>query len=429
MQSFNLIFIVVSPLYALAVFYLCRTFFLQRVTSKKTEFISYMMFYILLCLIFLSTRIPMVFLLFNIISFFLLSFNYRATMLRRIMGSLLIYGTVFVMEIVVARVVGLWEIQALSDNTFDSITGLLLNRVLTVILSRLLYRYVKTSEKTYVIPNFYYIAHILILLGTVYLFAVSLEGSTHTLGQILVSGAVLVIINGMILFLDEAIYRSIVDRHEKRALQQQNQAYANQMELMEQSATAISSVRHDMKNHIFSLKAIHQQGDDEAFQSYIHEMIVDIESTRPLAHSGHFIVDSIINFKLQLLQVESLDLRLSVEIPEHLPIMDYDLTALLGNLLDNAVTAVNEGGDEGTLVLHIDCNKGNFIILLDNSHGGTLTTHQGRLKSTKSQPELHGIGLRKVEEVVSKYQGTLDINYGKDMFAVAIVIPLLDAPS
>lgn len=424
MQSYDLIFIVLSPLCALAVFYLSRVFFLERVSGWKIELVSYTFFCVAMCVTFLWTRIPVVFLVFNIVGFFLISFNYRASILRRIMGSLLIYGTLLVIEMIVWRTVGFFEWNLFLSSSFDSIIGLFLNRIIAVIVSYLLYRYTRKNEKIYAIPYYYYVAHIVVLLGTIYLFLSSLSRSFLTLGQVLLSGMILVMVNGMIVFLDTIIYQSIADSHEKRTLQVQNYAYEHQIELMKQSASTISGIKHDIKNHVLALKVIHEQRSDDDFQSYISETLCDMENKGNFVHSGHIIIDSIVNFKLQLLEGDTVDMRLSVQVPSQLPISSHDLTILLGNLLDNAVTAVSKMTHDKMLSLHIDCDKGNFIILLDNSYIGTLVKHRDHLKSTKEQPHLHGIGLRRVEEIVDKYHGILDIDYENNLFAVAVVIPL-----
>ena len=424
MQVYDIVFIATTPLCAVSIFFLCSAFLSERITTKKVEITSYIIYCTLLSAIFVFTRIPTIFLAFNILGIFLISLNYYARFTQRLVYTLLVYTAMLVVEAIVWRLMGFFEIQAFIDSDFNSVAGILLNRIITLILSRLLYRNRKTTPKIYPVPAYYYIAHMLILAGTVYMFALSLEKEILTMGQVLVSGLVMIIVNGMIIFLDETIYRSIASIHENAILIQQNQAYEKQTELMNQTTSTIRGLKHDMKNHILVMQAIQESNHPENFNTYANKLLEEIDGTHHFINSGNFVVDSIVNFKVQALQSEDVEIRLNIDVPTTLEILPFDLTTLIGNLLDNAITAVTETAGRKLLTVHMDCNKGSFVLLLDNSHNGNVMINQGRFQSTKKDAVTHGIGLARIEEMVNKYDGTLQIDYTDELFSVAVIIPL-----
>ena len=281
-----------------------------------------------------------------------------------------------------------------------------------------------TTKRIYLVPAYYYIAHILVLASTVYMFALSLEIETLRMEQVLVNGLAMVIINGTIVFFHATVYQSIYWKNKNTILIQENQVYNKQIEMMNQSMSNIKGLEHDMKNHVLMLQAMHNDQNAEEFHAYVNKLLDEMNGVHYFIDSGNFLVDSIVNLKLQALESEDVEIRLNVDIPMNLEIIPFNLTTIMGNLLDNAVNAVKQTIGEKRLVLNIDYSKGSFILLLDNSYSRNLMIEKGRFKSNKKNNVSHGIGLARVEKIVNQYDGTLQINYTQDVFSVAVIIPL-----
>ena len=75
-------------------------FFERQEVNKTTEFISYTLYYILSSLIFILFPVPVLMLLFNIISIFILTFNYEGTIKSRITATIYVYLIIFTVEII-----------------------------------------------------------------------------------------------------------------------------------------------------------------------------------------------------------------------------------------------------------------------------------------------------------------------------------------
>ena len=85
------------------------------------------------------------------------------------------------------------------------------------------------------------------------------------------------------------------EESESKLLSQQNNFHIKQSEIMNEAYDNIMFLRHDMKNHLLSLKAI---SDDSAkINAYIDEYInLDVEIE--YAKSGNIVIDSVLNYKL-----------------------------------------------------------------------------------------------------------------------------------
>lgn len=113
----------------------------------------------------------------------------------------------------------------------------------------------------------------------------------------------------------------------------------------------------------------------------------------------------------------------------------FDLCAVLGNLLDNAVEAVaglarrSEEGEAGVpeVVLDIRPRKGFASIRCSNPYVGGLRPVEGGYATTKRDREGHGVGLRSVRETVERYGGVLTLEAAGGVFTATAIVPLPDA--
>jgi sensor histidine kinase regulating citrate/malate metabolism len=326
--------------------------------------------------------------------------------------------------------IGFLDISALDASSFDSVIGLVLIRTITLITAYLINQYKKSMKKDFSIPKPYYFAVAMILFGTLYLFISSLENDAITLYNVMISGFILIITNVTMIVINEKIYDLMIATNEKNILEQQNIAYENQVVLISQSTENIRSLKHDMKNHLLILNELYAKNKKEEIEDYIGNILEQIEH-EAFSKSNNFVIDSILNFKLNEFKNKDIDIdididiTLNVNIPQVINILAFDLTVILGNLLDNAITAVKQSKIK-ILDLSISCSRGNLIILMDNSYDGNLIIENGIFKTTKAYKTNHGTGLANIEKSLEKYGGEIRTEYTSDIFSVAVVIPFED---
>lgn len=142
-----------------------------------------------------------------------------------------------------------------------------------------------------------------------------------------------------------------------------------------------------------------------------------------VANSGNFIIDSIINYKLQDINSLDVDIKLNLNIAENISIFPFDLTVVLANLFDNAIEAIKKCKSKKTLTISLACNKNNLIILMDNSFEEKIVQANGKLLSTKKSKVNHGMGIVNVERVLEKYAGSMNFEYNEKTFSVSVIIP------
>lgn len=421
MLDYEIVHIGTSPIFTFAIYKLFHSFFEEQVDNKRSELLSYFVYTVLLSAIIFVTRVPLIMLVFNVVSLFLLSFYYQFSIHRKIVVTSLIYTILLLVEIIVSAGIGFLDISIYNNSSFNSIVGLILIRTITMIVAYLFSKYKSSKKNDYPLSPIYYLACTVILFGTLYLFTTSLENDNLTIYNILISGTILIIVNITMIIIDEKIYNAINSANEKNVLKQQNIAYENQAEIISQSTKSIIALRHDMKNHFIMLSEMYQNNKSDEIETYIGNIIHEIDNGG-FSKSNNFVIDSIINFKLGTLQGTNAKINVNVDIPQQINILAYDLTIILGNLLDNAITAVLKSKNK-KLDLQISCSMGNLIILVDNSFNGKLIIENGRFKTTKKFNCNHGIGLANIEKSLGNYGGEIRTEYTTEMFSVAVIIP------
>ena len=100
----------------------------------------------------------------------------------------------------------------------------------------------------------------------------------------------------------------------------------------------------------------------------------------------------------------------------------FDLTIILGNLLDNAIYAASRVETDPYVDVKVKYDKGRLLLQVYNPFEGEIIEEEGKLLTTKEDKERHGIGLINIEKVLKKYDGTMDIDYEDNVFSVTILM-------
>ena len=183
----------------------------------------------------------------------------------------------------------------------------------------------------------------------------------------------------------------------------------------------VRKVQHDIKNHLIAIKAELDAEKIDECKEYVDSLIPRTEQMGKLIKSDNEILDYLINSKLCALK--DTQVIVSGVVGDLSDISDGDLVSIFGNIIDNAVEAV-EGLDEKRIELLFNKHGDNRVIVCKNTIGASVLENNGSLRSTKSDSASHGLGHVIVEDTVAKLGGIIDYTESGDMFAVEIVLPV-----
>ena len=113
-------------------------------------------------------------------------------------------------------------------------------------------------------------------------------------------------------------------------------------------------------------------------------------------------------------------------LPPEIDIEVPDIITILGNLLDNAIDALQHTTDK-TLKVDIEYTKDSLFIKMDNAFDGNIKCkwasggNPDYIVSRKKGRD-HGYGFRNIREAVEKYNGHIDISHEGNMFSVGVLL-------
>ncbi|MCR4674536.1 MAG: GHKL domain-containing protein [Lachnospiraceae bacterium] len=207
-----------------------------------------------------------------------------------------------------------------------------------------------------------------------------------------------------------------------RLLDDLEMQYTN-YEVLEKSMEVVNIKYHDLKHQIALLKE-GLSNKDEAMD-YLNKMEDEIRIYEAQNKTGNKVLDTILTAKSVYCQNHWIDLTCVAE-GEALNFIDpMDLSALFGNLLDNAIESVEkiESKEKRLIHLAVSHQKGFVKIRLENRYEKEPTIKNGKVVTSKSDKRYHGYGLKSIEKTVKKYGGSVTFSAKDGWFESRILIP------
>lgn len=177
----------------------------------------------------------------------------------------------------------------------------------------------------------------------------------------------------------------------------------------------LQSLRHDLKNKHLTLLALLEENPDEA-RDYLHSL-TDSISGKQTFYSKNPTINFLLNQKLHDVEDE-IELEIDCFVPQELSIQPDILAVILGNCLDNSISACLRLTDksERTLALNIRYFQQNLFISINN-------TFNEQEQETRKTRQRDGWGLRNVDALVQEYQGTIKRFKENGHYRTEILLP------
>ncbi len=109
--------------------------------------------------------------------------------------------------------------------------------------------------------------------------------------------------------------------------------------------------------------------------------------------TGNRNIDSIINYKVHEARVHNIIVKTHINIPKEFNISSFDLIVILGNLIDNAIEALDKTINK-KLEIELIFKKGVFYINIKNDFNGEIIKKNDLFETTKRNKKIHGLGLK-----------------------------------
>lgn len=105
---------------------------------------------------------------------------------------------------------------------------------------------------------------------------------------------------------------------------------------------------------------------------------------------------------------------------------DMDISALFGNILDNAIESVQKLNEQEKRLIHLSVAKQKQFLRIrcENYCEEQLKFENGIPVTTKKDRRFHGFGMKSIKSTAAKYGGSVTTDLKKNWFELRILIPL-----
>ena len=187
----------------------------------------------------------------------------------------------------------------------------------------------------------------------------------------------------------------------------------------------VRGLRHDLKGMISTVSSMAERGEYENVKKYLNELNDAADETKLLINTGNPAIDATISAKLMLADKNGITVDQTFSIPENLGIESLDLCSIIMNLADNAIEAVSPLPLEKRRICFSIIDKGGMLAIdVKNACNGNYRYEDGKIMTTKTDKNVHGIGIERVSGIVRKHHGYIKIEPMEHSFEVSILLPL-----
>lgn len=298
---------------------------------------------------------------------------------------------------------------------------ILISKTVSFLVVLLFAHFLEKDSESVKIPAAFYIFPCTVLVCAVSFWQVCVNQSLTPKNQIRLGVAgIFILISTIAVFFS---FKSSAEKERKLILLEKEKlkidtdvSYYN---ILERQNSELMEFRHDMKHRLAAIEALNTDPETKA---QLSKMLLNLQKCGSICHSGNRTLDVIIDRYAAECKMENISFEFDVKNNNLSSVDGYDLVAVLGNLLDNAVEAA-KNSDERFITLETDFRNGYSVIIARNSCPENIKLTVNELpKTTKKNKQLHGFGLKSVLNTVKKYNGDIDFDCENKVFLATAML-------
>ena len=291
---------------------------------------------------------------------------------------------------------------------------------------RIIKNYIKHRLVIENLTNNQILISIFVFLIIQFFLVITLRGSVINNSTVTFYEGILII---LLFIVDTFFYRILIflsrEIEEKYLLEmsvKQNELEERYINEISQIYTDIKSWKHDYRNNINVICNLAIENKHEELFKYIEEFDKEIMVAEAVIYTGVFLIDSVVTSKYLYGSSRGIKFNINTEKIEKGKISDFDMNIILSNILDNAIEGALRA-KEKKVDINIYERDNNIVFKIRNTFDGYIEKFNGSYLTTKEE-NLHGLGINRVNKVISKYSGMLYMNDENNIFESKVIIPI-----
>ncbi len=267
------------------------------------------------------------------------------------------------------------------------------------------------------------IASIILLHGIVVItMIVDVPQAIYTI--LIISTILLMYSNIVVFWVHESMVRTQQENIEYKLQKQKAEIDTEYYSLLQNQYENSNIIIHDIKRHLMSVKELANHNDCDSICKYIDDLYGKYDIKYLRKYSNHKLINAIINRYMEMCKTFGIDFHCDIRDIDFSFISDANLTAILDNLLENAIEAAKDSENK-TIELTIKESNSNFVAInLENSCSTPPKKSGGELITTKTDKEVHGYGIRSIKRIAKEYNGNIDYSFNENTMVFTFTVVL-----
>ena len=365
---------------------------------------------------------------FYVCNFIILRICYNASIKSGIFANFVLLFLMIITELIVILPFSVVSRFSLFESRSDAFI-----LIIQAIMSKLLYfifiwgvlkfsekEYKSTGSKFSILLCFLPIASIILMCTNVDLCTFYSVNNNFKIAIII--GNILILLSNIIIFYLHETTIKINRKYTQILLDyQQEKNTIDYYDLLREQNENSKILIHDITKHLKTIQQL-SENKDSNISKYISEIVADYSVMNPIDYCNNSVVNLITHRYYEICRKNNIIFTININNTSLDFMREYDITALLDNLLENAIESALLTNDK-FIDFSICTRNSNFVIIkISNSCYRKPKYINNILVSSKSTPGMHGIGTRSIKRVVAKYNGNLEMKYDNDTKTFTSVI-------
>ena len=216
-------------------------------------------------------------------------------------------------------------------------------------------------------------------------------------------------------------YEEKIEAEQKnRMLDMQRIHSQKEIEAIKRSEYTVSLLRHDLRHFLVTISGFVEQHENDKAKEYIREILHSVDATTMHKFCKNEIVNMILSSYENQLKENKIALISNIQIPEQLHVSDVDLTSILSNALENAISAVLPLEEtKRKIIFDLKMNNDKLLISMKNPFAEKPKMADGIPLCKKAG---HGFGTQSIRYVTEKLNGNWQFAVKDEWFIIRIIL-------
>ena len=202
------------------------------------------------------------------------------------------------------------------------------------------------------------------------------------------------------------------------------------------------AVRNTLKHRLTTIQNFLKNENIDGLRKYCDDLETSLTDIKEIPYTGNVAADGLLYHYASIAEKEKIKFTVCCKLND-LSVSDADLCCLLGNALDNALTACQDYAGEKYISLASEREQNMLLLTIDNSFDGVLLVEDGKILSRKQeladkntlfekqkvepplslkQESKEGSGIHCMEQICAKYDGACRFHAEGEEFEASFML-------